>query len=87
MDDQEFLDKIKAKIERLSGVEIQLSIDADDENLIRVEFERSVPEVTLGSNALQYSGFARMAIEYAVACLRSKRDIGPLEFNILLARN
>jgi hypothetical protein len=45
------------------------------------------PVITLGSNAVRYSGFARMAIEYAVASIRERREIGQLEFHILLARN
>jgi hypothetical protein len=87
MDDQEFLDRIKVKIERLTGVEIQLHIDQSDGNQIKLELERPTPEVTLGYNVLQYSGFARMAVEYAVASIREKRVLGDLEFHILLARN
>ena len=78
---------MKSKIERRTGMVIQLNVDAMEKNQLKVEFDRPIPEVTLGSNVLQYPGFARMAIEYAVASIREQREIGPLEFNILLARN
>ena len=87
MDDQDFLDSIKAKIERLTGTEIQIRLDMSDANGIRVELERTPPEVILGADVLQYSGLARMAIEYAVACIREGRELGLLEFHVLLARN
>ena len=87
MDDQIFLDGIKGKIERLTGAEIQLQLDSVQKNQIKVEFGGPVPEVSLGSNVLQYPGFARMAIEYAVASIRGRRPLGLLEFHILLARN
>ena len=87
MDDQEFLDRVKAKIERLSATEIELQLDRDDKNQIMLDLERPTPQVVLGSNILEYSGFARMAIEYAVASIRERRQLGALEFHILLARN
>jgi hypothetical protein len=41
----------------------------------------------MGSNIYEYSGFARMCIEYAAASLRQRRPIEVLEFHVLLARN
>ena len=87
MDDNEFLDKIKDKIEKLSGVAIRLDLDREDQSALRVEREGPTPTVVVGSHVLEYSGFARMATEYAVACLRAGRDLDQLEFQILLARN
>lgn len=87
MDDQEYLDRIKGKIERLTGREIRLSLDMVEAGRVKVELEGDVPEVTLGANVLQYAGFARMAIEYAVVCIRKARELGTLEFHALLARN
>ena len=87
MEDQEFFDRIKAKIERLTGTEIRLQIDTADKNQIKVALESHIPEVTLGSNVLEYAGFARMAVEYTVASIRERRELEPLEFHILLARN
>ena len=43
--------------------------------------------VVFGSNVLQYAGFARMCIEYAVESIRQERTIDTLEFHLLLARN
>ena len=87
MDDREFLDQIKAKIERLTGTVIRISLDTTEENQMKVDWDLPVPEVTLGSNVLEYSGFARMSVEYAVASVRERRNLGPLEFHVLLARN
>ncbi len=87
MDDQEFLDKIKDKIEKLSGIAIRLDLDLQDQSALRVELEGTVPAVVVGSHVLKYSGFARMATEYAVACLKAGRDLETLEFQTLLARN
>lgn len=87
MDEQQFLDKIKNKIERLTGNEIKLAVDSAEPGQLAVELGSSVPQVTLGSNVLQFSGFARMAVEYAVASIREGREISVLEFHILLARN
>ena len=87
MDEQQFLDKIKNKIERLTGNEIKLAVDSAEPGQLAVELGSSVPQVTLGTNVLQFSGFARMAVEYAVASIREGREISVLEFHILLARN
>ena len=43
--------------------------------------------VILGSNVLQYSGFARMCVEYVVESIRRHRPLDLLEFHLLLARN
>ena len=87
MDDREFLDQIKTKVERLTGTEIELGLDSDDRSALTVALEGPFPKVVLGSNILEYAGFARMAVEYVVASIREKRELGPLEFQILLARN
>ena len=87
MDDEEFLRRVRAKIERLAGTEIHLEIDAADESRMSVDLGASVPRVMVGSSVLQYSGFARMAIEYAVASIRERRELGRLEFRALLGRN
>ena len=87
MDQREFLRRIKAKIERLTGTDIQLRLDITDKNQIKVELKQTIPEVVLGSNVLEYSGFARMAIEYVVDSIRKGKEPGALEFHILLARN
>lgn len=87
MEDQEFLDRIKAKLESLTGTEIQLELDTEEKEQLKVELGPSLPVVTVGSNVLEYSGFARMAIEYVVASIRAGRELQTLEFQMLLSRN
>ena len=87
MQDQEFLAKIKEKIERVTSSEIRLQLDVINKNQIKVDLDQAIPEVTLGSHVIEYSGFSRMAIEYVVASIRERRELGSLEFHILLARN
>lgn len=87
MDDGEFLEKIREKIERLTGREVELHINDDDASQLGVEMDGELPLVILGNHALEYTGFARMGIEYAVACIREERPIQPIEFHMLLARN
>lgn len=87
MNDQEFIDRIQEKIERLTGRDIDLRIDEDDGGQLRVDFARPVPVVVMGHNVLEYSGFARLCTEYAVASIRQQREIPEIEFQMLLARN
>ena len=87
MDDQDFLTRIHQKIERLTGRTIELEVDRQDANQLQVELEREVPLVVMGFNIFQYSGFARMCVEYAVECIRQQRPIDMLEFHLILARN
>ena len=87
MEDDEFLGKIIEKIERLTGRQVELHIDDDDASQLGVEMDGELPLVIMGNHALEYSGFARMGIEYAVACIREERAIEPMEFHMLLARN
>lgn len=87
MENQEFVDRIQQKIERLTGRQIDLRIDENDSSQIGVELHGETPLVILGDNVMEYSGFARMGIEYAVACIREERALDPVEFHVLLARN
>ena len=87
MDDQEFLDRIKDKLERLTDTEIHLDLDTEDAEKLQVSLQSGVAFVTLGTNVLEYSGFARMAVEYVVASIRSGRELETLEFQMLLSRN
>lgn len=87
MDDERFLERIQHKIERLTGRSIQLEIDREETNQLKVELQWEVPLVVLGANIFQYSGFARMCVEYVVESIRQQRPIAVLEFHLLLARN
>ena len=87
MNDQEFIDRIEEKIERLTGREIELRIDEDEGAQLQVDFTRNVPLVIMGRNIFEYSGFARLCTEYAVASIREQRELSEIEFQMLLARN
>ena len=87
MEDAEFLDRIQEKIQMLTQKKIELRLDHEDANQLLVELEREVPLVILGSNVLQFSGFARMCVEYVVESIRQRRPLELLEFHLLLARN
>ena len=87
MEDDEFLDRIQRKIQRLTQKRIELKLDHEDANQLLVELEREVPLVILGSNVLHFSGFARMCVEYVVESIRLHRPLDLLEFHLLLARN
>ena len=87
MDDQQFVQSIAEKIERLTGRRVELEIDQQDASKLMVEFDRETPLVVLGTNIFQYAGFARMCIEYATASIQRERPIEILEFHLLLARN
>ena len=87
LDDQQFIDRISNKIERLTGRRVDLRIDREDASKLEVDLDPEVPLVTLGSNIFRYSGFARLCIEYATASIERERPIDMLEFHLLLARN
>ncbi len=87
MSDDQFIRRLREKIERLTERTIDLQVDHDDASQLRVDLEPEVPRVVLGSNIYQYAGFARMCVEYSVASIRQQRPIDTLEFHLLLARN
>jgi hypothetical protein len=87
MEDENFVANMKAKIERLIGREIDLSIDAQSENPVMLDMNSQVPRVVFGDQVLKFPGMARMAIEYVVACIKEERPLHPLEFQMLLRRN
>lgn len=87
MENDEFVQKMQEKIERLTDRAIDLEIDHLEANQLQIELDPEVPRVVFGSNVYKYSGFARMCVEYSVASIREQRNIEPLEFHLLLARN
>jgi hypothetical protein len=87
MNNDEFIQRIREKIERLTEGAVELQVDVEDVNRLQVDLGSEIPRVTLGANIYRYSGFARMGVEYAVATIRERRDLEPLEFHLLLARN
>ena len=87
MGDAEFIRRIREKIQRLTERAIDVQVDYDDANQLKVDMGLEVPQVVLGSNIFKYAGFARMCVEYSVASIRQQRPIDTLEFHLLLARN
>ena len=87
MDNDEFIRRIRTKIQRLTNGAIDLRVDVENHNRLQVDLDDEVPQVTLGANIYRYSGFARMCVEYAVASIRERRELETLEFHLLLARN
>lgn len=87
MEDEQFIQRMQQKIQRLTERRVNLEIDREEVNQIKVDLGTEVPMVVFGSNVLRYSGFARMCIEYAVESIRRDRTIDTLEFHLLLARN
>ena len=87
MEDDQFIKRMEQKIQRLTDRRVDLEIDREEVNQLQVDLGREVPMVVFGSNVLQYAGFARMCIEYAVESIRQERTIETLEFHLLLARN
>ena len=87
MEDQEFLEKMKAKIETMAGKSVSMVIDSEKADRLEVDPDQFEPKVVVGSAVLEYPGFARMCIEYAVASIREGRRISALEFHMVLGRN
>ena len=87
MDDEDFVQRIVEKIQRLTGTRVDIEVDRQDGGKLEVDLTGEVPRVVLGAHILQYSGFARMCVEYAVASIKQDRPIDVLEFHMLLARN
>ena len=87
MEDNEFLDKLQAKIERQTDGTVDLVLDEVNAEKLEISLDGETPKVTVGSAVLEYPGFARMCIEYAVASIRRGQPIGLLEFHVLLGRN
>lgn len=87
MEDDNFLDEVQGKIERLTGRTVGLFIDESNSSRLEVDLNEQIPKIQMGSAVLQYPGFARMCIEYAVVSINRGRQVGALEFHMVLGRN
>lgn len=87
MNDDQFIENMQSKIERLVGRSVSLIIDDEDGDRMEVDLEGDEPRVMVGTSVLKYPGFARMCVEFSVASITRGRQIEPLEFQIFLARN
>ncbi len=87
MENAKFVERMRDKLQRVTGREVFLSVNERDPNCLEVDLQAVVPNVVLGSNVYEYPGFARMCLEYAAASINEGRHLGELEFHMLLARN
>jgi hypothetical protein len=87
MEDTEFLQKLKEKIEASTGTPIHLEIDREDKRRLLVDLGTSPVKVTLGADVLENAGLARMFSQYAILCLKERRVVQEQEFLLYLRRN
>ena len=87
MDDHEFIEQLKAKVEKTAGTAIELEIDRGDKRRLSVDFSMPRPRVVFGADVLEYPGLARLFSQYAILCLRERREVSELEFTLFLRRN
>jgi len=87
VDDEEFVKRIKEKIERLTAREVEVVVDSEASDSVALDMTASTVKVVLGAKLLQHSGVVRMAIEYVVASINRGRELRSLEFQMLLRRN
>lgn len=87
MDDTEFLQRLKERIESSTDVTVEVDLDTDDPCNVSVDFTSAVPRVIVGADALKYPGLARMLMQYAILCLKTGRVAPQEEFLAFLRRN
>ena len=87
MEDQEFINQLKDKLEFTTGTPVELEIDRADPKRFSVDFSGGMPLVSLGSDVLEYPGLARMFSQFAIISIRERREVSELEFTLFLRRN
>lgn len=87
MDDREFVERLKQKVESNTGTNIVLEIDREDPRRLSIDFSGPVPRVLLGRDVMEYPGLARMFSQYAILSIRERREISEIEFLMYLRRN
>lgn len=87
MDDQQFIDQLKEKVESNSGSLIDLEIDREEERRLSVDFSGTLPRVIFGSGVLAYPGLARMFSQFAILSIKERREVSQTEFLLFLRRN
>lgn len=87
MEDDQFIVRIRDRIERGSKTDVRLDIDYEDPATFQIEFSVGQPRVVLGAGVLEHAGLARLYMEYAILCLREGRMVGQEEFLVFLRRN
>lgn len=85
MDDAEFLKRMRERIEQSAGQNVELSLGNEGE--FSVDLGTSVPKIVMGKDALLYAGRARMLMQFAILCLKERRQVSEDEFLLFLQRN
>lgn len=85
MDDAEFLRRMQERIQESTRSPVELALGEEGE--FSVDLDRPVPKVVMGRDALTYAGRARMLAQYAILCLRERRQVPEQEFLLFLRRN
>ena len=87
MEDAEFLDRMRQKIEEAVRIPVEIVIDQGDKRRLEVDLAAPVAKVIFGADVLSHSGLARMFSQYAILSLKEKRHIDEDEFLRYLRRN
>jgi hypothetical protein len=87
MDDDTFVSRLKEKIEEAAGTEITFQLDIKNRTEVSVDFSETVPRVAFGADVLTYPGLARMFTQYAILCLKERRQVEQRDFLLFLRRN
>tara|TARA_B100000745_G_scaffold191981_1_gene126199 strand:+ start:343 stop:609 length:267 start_codon:yes stop_codon:yes gene_type:complete len=87
MDDADFLRRLKERIEASTESSIDVTLDEDNPRNVAVDFSTPVPRVTVGQDALENPGLARMIMQYAILCLKNGKVASQDEFLVFLRRN
>ena len=87
MDDQEFIERLKDKVEVNTGTAIDLEIDEREERRLSIDFSGPLPKVVFGSGVLSYPGLARMFSQFAILSIKERRQVSEMEFLLFLRRN
>ena len=87
MEDQEFIERLKEKVEVNAGTAIDLEIDKQEERRLSVDFSGPLPRVVFGSGVLSYPGLARMFSQFAILSIKERRQVSEMEFLLFLRRN
>ncbi len=87
MDDNEFIQRMRQRIQESTGVEVALELDHVQAGDVDVILTGPQPRVLMGADALQHAGLARMFIQYAILCITEGRKVDQDEFTRFLRRN
>jgi hypothetical protein len=87
MEDQEFLRRMKQRLEEGTGAPVEVELGQGQEGSVTVDFSGPVARVVMASDALEHAGLARMYMQYAILSLRERRQVSEEEFLLFLRRN